>query len=86
VKLQYRFKISSESYLSDIQLLTKKLGVQIEVVLGSQQAHVPLVRCLWMAENEQQLRGEKYESSPNFPSSIRRPCSDSAMQNTKAFS
>jgi hypothetical protein len=86
MKLQYRFRISSESYLSYIQLLSKKLGVQIEVVLGSPQAHVPLERCLWMAENEQQLRGEKYESSPNFPSSIRRPCSDSSIQNTKAFS
>jgi hypothetical protein len=86
VKLKYRFRISSESYLSYVQLLSKKLGVQIEVVLGSPQAHVPLARCLWMAENEQQLRGEKYESDPNFPSSIRRPCNGNATQNAKTLS
>jgi hypothetical protein len=72
-------KSLSESYLSDIQLLNKKLGVQVEVVFGSPQAHVLLERCLWMAENERQLRGEKYESSPHFPSSIRHASSDSAM-------
>jgi hypothetical protein len=61
-----------------MQLLNKKLGVQIEVVLGSPQEHA-LKRCLWMAENEQRLSGEKYEGSPQFPSSIRRPFSASAM-------
>jgi hypothetical protein len=85
VKLEYRFRISSESYLSCTQLLSKKLGVQIEVVLGSPQAHVPLARCLWMAENEQQLQGEKYESSSNFPLAIRSPCSGGAPQNAKAL-
>jgi hypothetical protein len=74
-----------ESYLSDIQLLSKKLGVQVEVVFGSPQAHVLLERCLWMAENEQQLRGEKHESSLHLPSSIRRPSSASSMQYAKAF-
>ncbi len=86
VKLEYKFKISSESYLSDIQLLNKKLGVQIEVVLGSPQAHVLLERCLWMAENEQHIRRGKYESGPNFPSSIRRPSSDSSIQTSKTYS
>jgi len=56
------------------------------VVLGSPQAHMVLERCLWMAENEQQLAGEKYASSPDFPLSIRRPSSDSAIQNTKTLS
>ena len=81
MKLQYVFEILLETYLSDIQLLNKKLGVQVEVVLGSPQAHVPIERCLWMAENEQQLRREKYEISLQFPSSIRRPSSDSSIQN-----
>jgi hypothetical protein len=85
VKLEYGFKIL-ETYLSNIELLNKKLGVQIEVVLGSPQARVMLERCLWMAENEQQLQGEKYEISPNFPLSIRRPSSASAIQNAKTFS
>jgi hypothetical protein len=79
VKLQYRLKISLESYLSDIQLLHFKLGVQIEVVFGSPQAQILLERCLWMAENELQLRGEKYESRLQFPSSIRRPSSASSI-------
>jgi hypothetical protein len=83
VKLQYVFEILLETYLSDIRLLNKKSGVQIEVVLGSQQAHVLLERCLWMAENEQQLRREKHENSLHFPSSIRRPSSDSSTQNAK---
>jgi hypothetical protein len=77
VKLEYGFKIL-ETYLSNIQLLNKKLGVQIEVVLGSPQEHA-LKRCLWMAENEQQLQGEQNESSTHFPLSIRRPSSASAM-------
>jgi len=83
VKLQYVFEILLETYLSDVKLLNKKLGVQVEVVLGSPQAHMPVERCLWMAENEQQLRREKYESSLHFPSSIRRPYSDSSTQNVK---
>jgi hypothetical protein len=29
-----------ESYLSDIQLLSKKLGMQVEVVFGSPHAHI----------------------------------------------
>jgi hypothetical protein len=62
-----------------MRLLNKKLGVQVEVVLGSPQAHVLLERCLWMAENEQQLQGEKHESNPHFPPSIQRPSSASAM-------
>jgi hypothetical protein len=62
-----------------MQLLNKKLGVQVEVVLGSPQAHVLLEKCLWMAENEQQLQGEQNESSLHFPWSIRRPSSASAM-------
>jgi hypothetical protein len=74
-----------ESYLSDIRLLNKKLGVQVEVVFGSPQAHTRIERCLWMAENEQQLRGEKYENSPHFPSSIRRPSSASEIQYAKTF-
>jgi hypothetical protein len=78
-------KSLSETYLSNIQLLNKKLGVQVEVVLGSPQAHVILERCLWMAENEQQLQGEQNESSPHFPPSIRRPSSASSMQYTKTF-
>jgi len=69
-----------------MQLLNKKLGVQIEVVLGSPQAHISLKRCLWMAENEQQLQGEQNESSPRFPSPIRRPSSASAIQNAKTLS
>jgi hypothetical protein len=69
-----------------MQLLNKKLGVQVEVVLGSPQARVILERCLWMAENEQQLQGEQNESSPPFPSSIRRPSSASAIQNAKTLS
>jgi hypothetical protein len=85
VKIEYRFEVLLETYLSDIQLLNKKLGVQVEVVFGSPQARVILERCLWMAENERQLRGEKYEISPNFPSSIRRPSSASSMQYAKAF-
>jgi hypothetical protein len=64
-----------------MQLLKLKLGVQIEVVLGSPQAQVLVERCLWIAGNEQQLRGEKHESSLHFPLSIRRPSSDSSMQN-----
>jgi len=79
-------KSLSETYLSNIQPLNKKLGVQVEVVLGSPQAHVLLKRCLWMAENEQHLLGEQDESYPHFPSSIRRPSSASAMQYTKALS
>jgi len=79
-------KSLSESYLSDIQLLNKKLGVQVEVVFGSPQAHVLLERCLWMAENEQQLQGEQNESSLHFPSSIRRSSSVSSMQYAKTFS
>ena len=78
-------KSLSESYLSYIQLLNKKLGVQIEVVFGSPQAQILLERCLWMAENELQLRGEKYESRLQFPSSIRRPSSASAMSYAKIF-
>jgi hypothetical protein len=38
VKIEYRFKVLLETYLSDIQLLNKKLGVQVEVVFGSPQA------------------------------------------------
>jgi hypothetical protein len=57
--------------------------VQVEVVFGSPQAHMLLERCLWMAENEQQLQGEKYESSIHFPSSILRPFSASAMPYAK---
>jgi len=79
-------KSLSESYLSDIQLLNKKLGVQVEVVFGSPQAHVLLERCLWMAENEQQLQGEQNESSLHFPSSIRCSSSVSSMQYAKTFS
>ena len=67
-----------ETYLSDVQLLNKKLGVQTEVVLGSPQAHVLVEKCLWMAENEQQLRREKHESSLHFTPPIRRPSSDSS--------
>jgi hypothetical protein len=74
-----------ETYLSDVQLLNKKLGVQVEVVLGSPQAHMLVERCLWMAENEQQLRREKHESSPHFPLSIRRPSSGSSIQNANTF-
>jgi len=69
-----------------MQLLNKKLGVQVEVVLGSPQAHMLLERCLWMAENEQQLQGEKYESNPHLPPSIQCPSSASAMQYAKTFS
>jgi hypothetical protein len=72
-----------ESYLSDIQLLNQKSGVQVEVVFSNPQAHVLLERCLWMAENEQQLRGEKYESNLHFPLSIRHPSSDSAISYPK---
>ncbi len=72
-------KSLSESYLSDIQLLNKKLGVQVEVVFGSPHAHVLLERCLWMAENEQRLQGEQNESSLHFPSSIQCPSSASAL-------
>jgi hypothetical protein len=59
--------------------------VQVEVVFGNPQAHVLLERCLWMAENEQQLRGEKYESSLHFQLSIRRPSSASAMSYAKIY-
>ena len=75
--------IHSEIYLSSLNHLNKKLGVQVEVVFGTPQAHMLLERCLWMAENEQQLRGEKYESSLYFPSSIRRLSSASAMPCTQ---
>jgi hypothetical protein len=68
-----------------MKLLHFKLGVQIEVVLGSPQAHVLLERCLWMAENKLQLQGEQNESSLHLPSSIQRPSSASAMQYAKAF-
>ena len=74
-----------ENYLSDIQLLNKKLGVQVEVVFGSPQARVALERCLWMAENEQQLQGEQNESSPPFTQSIRYPSSGSTVQYVKLF-
>jgi hypothetical protein len=57
--------------------------VQVEVVFGSPQARVLLERCLWMAENEQQLQGEQNERSLHFPSSIQRPSSASAMQYAK---
>jgi hypothetical protein len=67
-----------ETYLSDVPLLNKKLGVQVEVVLGSPQAHALVETCLWIAENKQQLRREKHESSLHFPQSIRRPSSDSS--------
>jgi hypothetical protein len=46
VKLQYRFGILLETYLSDIQLSNKKLGVHVEVVFGSPQAHALVERCL----------------------------------------
>jgi hypothetical protein len=69
-----------------MQLLNKKLGVQVEVVFGSPQARVILESCLWMAENEQQLQGEKYESNPHFPPSIQCPSSASAMQIAKNLS
>jgi hypothetical protein len=38
-----------------------------------------------MAENEQQLRGEKYESSLHFQLSIRRPSSASAISYAKIY-
>jgi len=79
VKPWYRFEILLETYLSNMKLLHFKLGVQIEVVFGNPQAHEQLERCLWMAENEQQLQGEQNESSLHLPSSIRRPSSASAM-------
>jgi hypothetical protein len=79
MNLYLRFEILLETYLSNMQLLNKKLGVQVEVVLGSPQAHVLLEKCLWMAENEQQLQGEQNESSLHFPWSIRSPSSASAM-------
>jgi hypothetical protein len=85
VKIEYRFEILLETYLSDMQLLNKKLGVQVEVVFGSPQARMLLEKCLWMAENEQQLRGEKYEGRLHLPSSIRRPSSASAMQYAKTL-
>ena len=55
------------------------------MVFGNPRAHVLLERCLWMAENEQQLRGEKYESSLHFQLSIRRPSSASAMSYAKIY-
>jgi hypothetical protein len=85
VKLQYGFEVLLETYLSDIQLSNKKLGVQVEVVSGSPQAHALVERCLQMAENEQQLRREKHESNPHLPSSIRSFSSGSSTQNTKTF-
>jgi hypothetical protein len=69
-----------------MQLLNKKLGVQVEVVLGSPQAHMLLEKCLWMAEKEQQLQGEQNERSLHFPSSIQRPSSASAIQYAKPLS
>jgi len=73
----------SENYLSDLQLLNKKLGVQVEVVFGSPQARATLERCLWMAEDEQQLQREPNESSLPFPQSIRCPFSASPVQHFK---
>ena len=78
-------KSLSETYLSNIQPLNKKLGVQVEVVLSSPQAHVILKKCLWMAENEQHLQGEQDESSPHFPLSIRCPSSASSIQYIKTL-
>ena len=79
MNLLYIFEIPLENYLSDMQLLHFKLGVQIEVVFGSPQAHVRLERCLWMAENERQLQVEQNESGLHVPSSIRRFFSASPM-------
>jgi len=85
VKIEYRFGALLETYLSDIQLLNKKLGVQVEVVFGNPQARIILERCLWMAENEQKLQGEQNENSPRFPPSIRRLSSASSMQYAKTL-
>jgi hypothetical protein len=60
--------------------------VQVEVVFGSPQAHVLVERCLWMAENEQQLRREKNESSLHFPSFIQKPSSGSSTEKNKKTS
>jgi len=85
VKLEYIFKITLETYLSNIPLLNKKLGVQVEVVLDRPQAHVLLEKCLWMAENKHQLQGEQHEKSPHRSSSMRRPYSASATPYAKTL-
>jgi hypothetical protein len=85
VKLEYIFKLLLETYLSNIPLLSKKLGVQVEVVLDSPQAHVLLEKCLWMAGNKQRLQGELDERSSHRSWSMRRPCSASATKYVKTL-
>ena len=85
MNLQYRFEFLLENYLSDMQLLHFKLGVQIEVELGSPQAHMLVETCLLMAGNEQQLRREKYESNLHFTSYILHPSSGSSIQKAETF-
>jgi hypothetical protein len=85
VKLEYIFKLLLETYLSNVPLLNKSLGVQVEVVLDSPQALVLLEKCLWIAGNKHELQGEQYGKSPHRSSSMRRPYSASTTKYGKTL-
>jgi len=72
-----------ETYLSDIRHHNKSLGVHFEVDLGSPQALVSSEGCLWMAENERRLEGERDGLELRCLLPIRSFTSDSTLQSCK---